>query len=25
LKSVKFTRDGEWTEEQKRIVDLLEA
>ncbi len=25
LKGVKFTRDGEWTEEQKRIVDLLEA
>jgi transposase len=24
LKGVEFTRDGEWTEEQKRIVDLLE-
>lgn len=25
LKGVEFTRDGEWTEDQRRIVDLLEA
>ena len=25
LKGVEFTQNGEWTEEQKRIVDLLEA
>ena len=25
LKGVEFTRDGEWTKDQRRIVDLLEA
>lgn len=25
LKGVEFMRDGEWTEDQRRIVDLLEA